>query len=376
MNHKNNPNFDFYSFGEPPKAEPMTEKTTPTDAWNADSHEDLAPMLDTAALHRTTALSYSRIGLALAVAIVLWFALSAVVIVIGAAISPSLGSNLMFSTLAGTLPLYIICTPLLYMIISGLPTARPAPKKLSLSHILMLFLMAQGLMWAGNFIGEGLMGVMGRLTGVDYYNQLNDTVGLPIWFTALLTGILAPVFEELIFRKLMLDRMLPYGEGQAILIGGLLFGLFHGNFYQFFYAASLGMLLSFVYAKTGKWHYTVLLHIAINFTGGILPAILLQKIDYERYLALDPANLEEMEAFMAEYGPQMTAISLYSAAQIVMGLAGIVLLILSFKKIKANTRPSLLPFGTGMKAALLNGGMLCAIFVCALLIVAQLLPIA
>jgi membrane protease YdiL (CAAX protease family) len=234
MNHKNNPNFDFYSFGEPPQAEPNTPNIQ-EESWRADIHENFAPMLDTAALHRATTLSYSRVGFALALAIVLWFALSAVVVAIGVRISPALGDHLMFTSLAGTLPLYIICTPLLYLMVSGLPTACPTPKKLTLSHVVTLFLMAQGLMWAGNFIGEGLMGIMGRLTGVDYYNQLNDTVGLPIWFIAILTGILAPVFEELIFRKLMLDRMLPCGEGQAILINGLLFGLFHSNLYQFFY---------------------------------------------------------------------------------------------------------------------------------------------
>ena len=375
MNHKNNPNFDFYSFGEPPKAEPNTPPVQ-EESWHADVHENFAPMLDTAALHRATTLSYSRVGFALALTIVLWFALSAVVVAIGVGISPTLGNNLMFTSLAGTLPLYIVGTPLMYLMVFGLPTARPTPKKLTLSFVVMLFLMAQGLMWAGNFIGEGLMGIMGRLTGVDYYNQLNDTVGLPIWFTVILTGILAPIFEELIFRKLMLDRMLPCGEGQAILINGLLFGLFHSNLYQFFYAASLGMLLSFVYAKTGTWRYTALLHIAINFMGGILPAMLLQKIDYNCYLTLDTANAQEIEAFMAEYGPEMSLISLYSAAQIILGLAGIVLLILKFRTIKASIRPSLLPFGKGMKAALLNGGMLCAIGICTLLLITQLIPFA
>lgn len=372
MNNKNNPNFDFYSFGNdktPPAQQPPIDR----EPEDFSSHQEFSPMLDAAALYRTAAHHYSRLGIALAVAILLWFALSAVVLAIGQMISPALGANLMFTNLAGTLPLYFACTPLLYLMISSVPSARPEPKKLSISHFLVLFLMAQGLMWAGNFIGEGLMGIMGRLTGVDFYNQLNDTVGLPIWFVAILTGVLAPLFEEIIFRKLLLDRMIPYGETAAILVNGLLFGLFHGNFYQFFYAASLGMLLSFVYVKTGNWWHTVLLHIGVNFMGGILPTILLQRLDYERYLALDVTNLAEMEAFMAEYGPEMSALSLFSMVQIAMSLAGIVLLILKFKSFKIEPKPTQLPLGTTMKAALLNAGSLCAIGICALLIVTNLL---
>lgn len=372
MNNKNNPNFDFYSFGDdktPPSQQPPIDR----EPEDFSCYQEFSPMLDAAALYRTASHHYSRLGFALAVAILLWFVLSAVVLAIGQMISPALGASLMFTNLAGTLPLYFACTPLLYLMISSVPSARPEPKKLSISHFLVLFLMAQGLMWAGNFVGEGLMGIMGRLTGVDFYNQLNETVGLPIWFVAILTGVLAPLFEEIIFRKLLLDRMIPYGETAAILVNGLLFGLFHGNFYQFFYAASLGMLLSFVYVMTGKWWHTVLLHIGVNFMGGILPTILLQRLDYERYLALDLTNLEEMEAFMAEYGPEMSALSLFSMAQIAMALAGIFLLIVKFKSFKVQLKSSRLPLGTTMKAALLNPGSLCAIGICSLLIVANLL---
>lgn len=366
MSQKNNPNFDFYSGSfEPQKntpQEPHMRKTV---------HHP--PLSDARLLKQNLTYSYSRVGFALASAIVLWLILSAVMIAVGTIISPDLAENMMFSTLAGTLPLYVVCTPLVFLIVADVPIVKQEKKKLSLSHFFILFLMAQGLMWAGNFIGERLMGIMGELTGIDFYNQLNDTVQLPIWFIAILTGILAPIFEELIFRKLLLDRMMPHGELCAILFNGVLFGLFHGNFYQFFYAASLGMLLSFVYIKTGRIRHCMLLHIAINFMGGIIPAILLQRIDYDRYLALDATNTAEVEAFYAEYGPQMSALSFFSLAQIIMGLCGIVLLILKMKQMVVERKDNQLPVRKAIKAAFFNVGMLCALTVCILLIVANIL---
>lgn len=370
-NKNNNPNFDFYSpefffDPQPTKNELAKEK-------NPENHNNFAPLLNEKAAVGALKHSYSKLGIALASIIVLWFVLTSVVIAIGSIVSPTLAENMMFSSLAGTLPLYVVCTPLLFLTVADLPVDPKEKKTLSVSHFIVLFLMAQGLMWVGNFVGEGLMNVMAKLTGVEFYNQLNDTVGLPIWFIAILTGILAPVFEEIIFRKLLLDRMIPHGELCAIVFNGILFGLFHGNFYQFFYAASLGMLLAFVYVRTQRVGYCMLLHVAVNFMGGILPAILLQRIDYARYLALDPANTAEVEAFYAEYGPQMTALSLFSLAQIVMGLVGIILLILKFKQFKIEKQPNQLPLGKAARAAALNPGMLCAFVVCALLIVLNLL---
>lgn len=370
-NNYNNPNFDFYS----PEffSDPKTTPDEPKEENNPGDHKNFAPLLNEKAAVGALKYSYSKLGIALACIIVLWFVLTAVVIAIGAVVSPALAENMMFSSLAGTLPLYVVCTPLLASMVSSMPVDPKERKTLSIPHFTSLFLMAQGLMWVGNFVGEGLMNIMAKLTGVEFYNQLNDTVALPIWFIAILTGILAPVFEEIIFRKLLLDRMIPHGELCAIIFNGVLFGLFHGNFYQFFYAASLGMLLAFVYVRTRRVGYCMLLHVAVNFMGGIIPAILLQRIDYARYLALDPANTAEVEAFYAEYGPQMNALSLFSLAQIVMGLVGILLLILKFKQFKIEKQPNQLPLGKAARAAALNPGMLCAFAVCALLIVLNLL---
>ena len=77
----------------------------------------------------------------------------------------------------------------------------------------------------------------------------------------------APVFEELACRKVLLDRLHPYGEGFAAAASGLLFGILHGNSSQFFLAFLVGVLFAMVYLRTGKIIYTMLLHGIINLTA-------------------------------------------------------------------------------------------------------------
>ena len=72
-----------------------------------------------------------------------------------------------------------------------------------------------------------------------------------LWVNLFIMVLCAPVAEELIFRKLLIDRLTQYGEGVAVLFSGLMFGLFHGNLNQFVYAFVLGLCFGFIYVKTG-----------------------------------------------------------------------------------------------------------------------------
>lgn len=89
-----------------------------------------------------------------------------------------------------------------------------------------------------------------------------------------LACVIAPVFEELIFRKIIAERLRPFGDMTALLVSGIAFGLFHQNFMQMFYAAALGLLFGYVYFRTGKLWMAILLHSLFNLLGGILPSVL------------------------------------------------------------------------------------------------------
>ena len=92
-----------------------------------------------------------------------------------------------------------------------------------------------------------------------------------VFLGVLVVGILAPIVEEIIFRKLLIDNMSKYGIVASVTISAFLFGLFHGNLAQFFYAWALGIIFGFVYVYTGKIIYTILLHMSGNLvSSGII----------------------------------------------------------------------------------------------------------
>ena len=84
-----------------------------------------------------------------------------------------------------------------------------------------------------------------------------------------LVSALAPLAEEFLFRKLLLERLLPFGEKGAVMVSALAFGLFHGNLYQFFYAFGVGVILGLAYVRSGRFWFPVLLHMGFNFMGSV-----------------------------------------------------------------------------------------------------------
>jgi membrane protease YdiL (CAAX protease family) len=411
-NKNSNPNFDFYSFNLP-----QTEKSQQPEAINdavenstkinepietavaedaADAPQETAQEAPTAEGEALTApapydyeperrrmrSTYSHLGWGVAIITIAWIAISSVLYVVMKLFSPELVENGIISTLLGTLPLYVICMPLLFLIIFSRPRAVIEKKKLKFGHFMLLFFIAQALMMAGSMIGNNIMDILSTITGIDFYNQLNDTMDLPLWFSALLTVVLAPIFEELIFRKLLLDRMLPHGELAAIFVNGLLFGAFHGNFYQFFYAALLGMLLSFVYARTGKIHHCIFIHMAVNFFGGVLPTIFMNWADYDTLMTLvneminNPEGVEQLDAItqhvMNHLGGTLCVL-LFVFVQYALAALGVVFFIIRRRKFALKKKDEQLSGRMALRAAIVNPGVIAALVVCGYLFVNTLL---
>lgn len=87
--------------------------------------------------------------------------------------------------------------------------------------------------------------------------------------------ILSPIIEELLFRKVLIDKIKIYGDKVAILVSAVAFGLYHGNLSQVFYATALGAIFAYVTLKTNRIQYAISLHIFINgMSAVIMPVIL------------------------------------------------------------------------------------------------------
>jgi hypothetical protein len=122
------------------------------------------------------------------------------------------------------------------------------------------------------------------------------------------------------------------GQGGVVIMCGLVFGLFHGNLYQFFYAFAVGALFGYVYMQTGQLKYSVIMHMIMNFMGGFLPLLIMNGLDD----VVGGGTQALTEAINSGLLPQLALYLLYVIFEYALGIAGIVLLVLNFKKMRAS----------------------------------------
>lgn len=85
------------------------------------------------------------------------------------------------------------------------------------------------------------------------------------WLGILCVAVLGPVLEELLFRGAITRVLLKrYPPRWAILASGLIFGIFHVNPVQVMGACLLGILLAWLFYKTGSLVPGIVLHIVNN----------------------------------------------------------------------------------------------------------------
>lgn len=193
-----------------------------------------------------------------------------------------------FLMLLSQLTMYLVGFPVLLLLLRRIPSWRMTePKTLGVGHFLIMIVVCLGATYLGNLIGSILMMVTGGLTGNGSTNPLLEAIGdMNLGMVALTTVIIAPIMEELVFRKLLIDRLAPLGQKTAVVVSGLSFGLFHGNFYQFFYASLLGMIFAYLYSYTGKVRYNIALHMIVNTVGGVVAIALTRGVSQGSLLAI------------------------------------------------------------------------------------------
>ena len=96
----------------------------------------------------------------------------------------------------------------------------------------------------------------------------------PIWIVLLSVSVFAPFFEEWLCRGIILRGLLKKMKpGWAIAVSALVFGLIHMNLWQAIPAFIIGVILGYVYYKTGSLKLTMLMHCVNNTLSVILSRI-------------------------------------------------------------------------------------------------------
>ena len=248
----------------------------------------------------------------------------------------ALSESSLYTMLLGSVPMYAAGIPVVALILKSVPKKqRPLEKpRMSFGHFLMMIPIAELAMLMGSYIGSYVSAIYSALLGVENNDVVSDLIAsAPMPLLILLTVILAPLFEELIFRKLLLDRLSVYGSKFAIIITAVAFGLFHGNLDQFFYAALVGLVLGYVAVKSGNWLYSVLIHMVMNFIGGVLPALFYDSImAYEEFAYAIMENPEAFTTIPTDIATDVMIGMLYTSLISALAIAGIVFLVLGITK--------------------------------------------
>ena len=109
----------------------------------------------------------------------------------------------------------------------------------------------------------------------DYSDSIGTLLTGPVWLQLINVIVLGPLVEELVFRGLIHSRLRKaVSFWPAALISAALFGLALLNAIQSVYTFILGILLAFLFEKSGSLLGSLICHMAFNGTSflfGFLP---------------------------------------------------------------------------------------------------------
>ena len=232
------------------------------------------------------------------------------------------GSQLVF--------MYAISFPVLYAMTRGVPRKIKKKSKMDIEELFMLFFIAQLAQFIGSNISNLIINLVYLISGRDISGSANDLImNTPIWIIIIVAVIIGPIFEELIFRRILIDRLSPFGEKFAIITTAIAFGIFHGNLDQLIYTTALGFIFGYVYSVTRDIRYSIGLHMVFNFFGAV--PVMLVYDSAEKIYSLPEETLMNPEALL-EYMPELMAVYGYSIVQLAFVGLGVYFLVKCVKQ--------------------------------------------
>ena len=175
---------------------------------------------------------------------------------------------------------------------------RPMTLRVLASGVVLLFsfqllfiLVDPAVKWIAEQLGYSLS------TTTDSLNDMKPSLTMFLY-----TAFLGPIVEEIVFRGVVMKNLAKYGKCFAIVLSAALFGIFHGDISQGFFAFCCGLLLGYIAMEYGIG-WAMAFHIINNFLISDMLA---------RLVGLLPDTLQD---------------PVYMAVTIGLGIAGFVVLL-------------------------------------------------
>ena len=215
--------------------------------------------------------TFSRAGWAMTAFLVLQVAVQYPLLYLAGALAPQWLAGPSAAYVLSAAATYGVAFPVALLILRTLPAQAPErrerPRPAAMAS---LWLLCMGTVYLSNMVGLWLVDGLGAALGHEIQNPVDALGDLPLVTSVVISCVLAPAAEELLFRKGLIDRLRGWGEGFAATASALLFALAHGNIYQIPYAFAVGFVLGAIYLRTGRVGCTMLLHGGVNMVSALL----------------------------------------------------------------------------------------------------------
>lgn len=144
-------------------------------------------------------------------------------------------------------------------------------KKVNIKQLLAFLFAGYVFVIGGNVLLQffntniSLFGLENSITSYEGDYKLLDCILMVVSIS-----IIPPIVEEFLFRGVILGTLRKYGDGFAIIISALMFGLAHGNFVQTPVTFVTGLILGYMTVHFKSIIPAILLHFFNNFYVSVL----------------------------------------------------------------------------------------------------------
>lgn len=148
-----------------------------------------------------------------------------------------------------------------------LSPSRPVP---ILFAVLLIF-GAVGFCMVSNIINS-FVSMFFREMGANVPDAPQMMVNTPTSFLLNLftVAVLPALLEEMVWRGYILRSLRGYGDGFAVVVSSLLFGLMHGNLRQIPFAFIVGLVLGYLYVQTNNIWIPIIVHFINNSISTVM----------------------------------------------------------------------------------------------------------
>lgn len=265
-----------------------------------------------------------------------------------------------------------------FLLVSGLllmtiPSVGVKKRRMKTPDLLSFLVMTFPVLFIGNLLGNAVSAIS---KGAESVNPVSDAVLNSNIASALIIVIIAPVLEELVFRKWLLDRTYYLGGGAAVIFSALCFALYHTNVVQFFYAFGLGLIFGYVYIRSGSIVNTVILHCAVNLFGGVIAPFAFSLPDWEalrRISQLSAQGMSVPDSMINSVLPGLMGFVGYVAVFVLLIAAGIISFVQKSHELRFPRREISFSVGENASLIFLNAGMIIFLLVSTALSIKRLI---